>query len=81
MPTSAPEARTRLTFRLKFHNHSNDLPRDMEFNAWDFGGALQLVAEATAGRSAELWLDGKPLCRVKSLGGEAWQVGAVRRAD
>ena len=80
MPPSSPEAPARHIFRLKFHNHGKDLARDMEFVAPGFTEALQLAAEATAGRSAELWLDGERLCRVKSLGGEAWRVALSSRA-
>ena len=80
MPPSLPEAPARHLFRLKFHNHGKDLARDMEFVASGFSEALKLAAEATGGRSTELWLDGQPLCRLKPLGGEAWEVAALARA-
>ena len=49
----------------------------MEFEASGIQSALELAAHETAGRTAELWLDGKRLCLVKSLGGEAWHIGSI----
>ena len=49
----------------------------MEFEAPGIHSALKLAARETGGRTAELWLDGKLLCQVKSLGGEAWHVGLI----
>ncbi len=74
VPASPPSAYSRQTYRLKFHNLGKDIARDMEFEASGIFAALQFAARETAGRTAELWLDGKLLCLVKSLGGEAWQL-------
>ena len=79
MSAFPPPAGSRQTYRLKFHNHGKDIARDMEFEAPSIHSALQLAARETAGRTAELWLDGKLLCLVKSLGGEAWHVGSLLR--
>ena len=77
MSASPPPAPSRQTYRLKFHNHGKDIARDMEFEASGIQSALELAAHETAGRTAELWLDGKRLCLVKSLGGEAWHIGSI----
>lgn len=79
MSSKPPVARGRQTYRLKFHNHGTDLARDMEFEAPGFYTALQIAKRETAGRTAELWQGGEPLCSVKSLGGEAWQIAAAQR--
>lgn len=55
------------TYRLRFFDAGKDLQREVEFDANCDYRALALAQEIAACRTAQLWRDGAPVCRLRRI--------------
>lgn len=62
------------TYRLKFGGDPAGRAKEIEFKGEDASRALLIAHDEVKGRYAELWCDGRFLCRIKRTHGEMWEI-------
>jgi hypothetical protein len=69
---------TNHTYRLKFFDDAHGVAKYVEFEAEDASRALVIAQREARHRAAQLSRDGRTLCTIRRLEGDAWEISPVK---